>query len=87
MNLRFTPESLQLVRAQLLMLSSNLDARYLDVNQIYSHIEHSFTFYGLDPGNQRHVFMDEQWTTFLLDGEKEVSPLKDSLSGEINDIF
>jgi hypothetical protein len=73
MNLRFPPDNLQLVRAQLLMLASNLDARYLDINQLYSHIEHCFTYFGLDPGNQRQCTMAEQWTTFLRDNEKEVS--------------
>jgi hypothetical protein len=74
MNLRFTPETLQLVRAQLVMLASTLDARYLEINQLYSHIEHHcFTYYGLGSGNQWHLTMEEQWTSFLLDSEKEVS--------------
>jgi hypothetical protein len=69
----FNPERLEMVRGQIVLLSNQLEARFLDINQLYNHIVGSFTYYGLQQQRPRSVPLSDEWTTFLRDDEVDVS--------------
>ncbi len=71
-NLVYSPVSLRLVQAQMLMLANDLQLTHWNVNQLYSQIVGCFTVYGMQRDRIVTGPLSEQWTSFLAEDEKEI---------------
>jgi hypothetical protein len=71
-NLKITPDSLRLVRAQLMLLANDLNVSHWNVNQLYNQILGCFLVYGRHRDQMTTGPLSEQWTSFLSEDEKEV---------------
>ncbi len=71
-NLIFTPDSLRLVQAQMLLLANDLTLVHWNVNQLYNQILGCFLVYGSHRNCPLSGPLTKQWTSFLSEEEREI---------------